>query len=297
MAITVEGTPTSAQGDGATATVSVPTVSGGILADDILVVAFCACESEDNTSNTPSGMDGEWISELQVGQTPPSVPGLQVFYEICSGGESGTRSTALSFTCGWMMTAFVLRGVDATTPLDVTPTTVQSTATGYPDPPSITPTNNDCMILAFGIKDETGADNLTSHPTNYTGIDWNNNNQSTGGTLMVAYRLLSGGGGSAEDPGIWSGDGGNDEWAAATIACRPGPTYSYEQEGFQFRLDDGSESGATDIGSQDGYISSNKGTNRRLRILSNATGNPPSHQVTIQFRKVGDPDSEWEDVD
>jgi len=296
MAVEIVGTPTSSQGDSATASVTVPTVSGGILAGDYLVVAFCACESEDNTSGVPSGMDGEWISELQVGQSPPSVPGLQVFYELCSGGESGTRSTGLSFTCGWMMIAFVVRGVDGTTPLDVTPTTAQSTATGYPNPPAITPTNDDCMILAFGIKDETGADNLTSHPTNYTGLGWENNNQSTGGTLMCAYRVLSGGGGSSEDPGAWSGSGGNDEWAAATIACRPGPTFSYEQEGHQFRLDDGSESGASDIGAQDSNIESDKEENRRLRMLSDATGNPPSHAVTLQFRKVGDPDSEWESV-
>lgn len=71
---------------------------------------------------------------------------------------------------------------------------------------------------------------------------------------------------------------------------------SYEQEGYQFRLDDGNESGATDIGAQDSDISSAKQVNRRLRILSDVTGDPASEGVTIQFRKVGDPDSEWESV-
>ena len=224
MAISLQGTPTSAQGDGSTATVNVPTVSGGIQDGDLLLVLFACCESEDNTSNVPSGMDGEWIAEYQVGQSPPSVPGMQLWYEWCSGGESGTRSTALSFTSGWMMIAWVLRGVDPTTPLDVSITQVQSTSTGLPNPPPITPTSDDCMIAALGLKDETGADNLTSDPTNYTGLGYENNNQSTGGTLMAAYRLLSGGSGSPEDPSAWVTTGGNDEWCACTVAFRPAPT-------------------------------------------------------------------------
>jgi hypothetical protein len=72
---------------------------------------------------------------------------------------------------------------------------------------------------------------------------------------------------------------------------------AYEQEGHQFRLDDGSESGASDIGAQDSDISAAKETNRRLRILSDATGDPPAHEATLQFRLVGDPDSEWEAVE
>lgn len=295
MAITIEGTPTSAQGDSATASVSVPTVSGGILAGDILVVAFCACEAEDNTSSTPSGMDGEWISELQCGQSPPSVPGLQVWYEICEGSESGTRSTSLSFTCGWMMIAFVVRGVDNTTPLDVTPTTEQGAANGYPDPPSITPTNDDCCIFAFGVKDETGADTLTSHPTNYTGLGWENNNQLTGGTLMSAYRILSGGGGSTENPGVWSGSGGNDQWAAATIALRPGATYEIEQEGYRW-YSDGTESGSTARQNQDTADTVPKDTTVQLRVLLNATGDPASSQFTVEYKETADPDSEYRAV-
>jgi hypothetical protein len=221
---------------------------------------------------------------------------MQLFYELAAGGESGTRTATLDFASGWMVTMFVLRGVDNVTPLDVTNQTVQSSSTGYPDPPSITPTNDDCLILALGLKDETGADALTSHPSGYTGIDWNNNNQSTGGTMMSAYLILTGGGGSPENPGVWAGTGGNDEWCAAALAFRPAAAVAYEQEGHQFRLDDGSESGATDIGAQDSNITSLREENRRLRILSDATGDPPSHAVTYDFRLVGDPDTEWEAV-
>lgn len=85
---------------------------------------------------------------------------------------------------------------------------------------------------------------------------------------------------------------------AAIVACELAnlAAVTYEQEGHQFRLDDGSESGASDIGAQDSNITAAIGENRRLRILTDVTGDAGSVAVTLQYRKVGDPDSEWRDV-
>ena len=226
MAITVPSqTVATNSGDGTDFSVTVPSdVSGGILAGDWIVVIALHCESEDNTWGLPSWADAEWLAELQVGQSPPSVPGVQVFAELCAGGESGTRaSTDGTFAGGWNVICFVVRGVDGTTPLDVTVTTAQSTATGEPDPPSITPTNDNCLILAIGGQDDTGAGSGGTQ-TNYTQLGFVNNNQSTGGNLYASYRILSGGGGSPEDPPAWNSSN-NDEWCGATIALRPGTPY------------------------------------------------------------------------
>ncbi len=299
MAITVEGTPTIASGDSTTFSVAVPSAGVTIAAGDYIVVVAAHAEAEDNAWGVPSGMDGEWLSELQVGLVPPSVPGVQVFYELCSGGESGTRSSVGTFAGAWDVICFVLRGADGTTPLDVTVTTVQSSTTGQPDPPSITPTNDDCAIIAVGLKDhaDTTPQTVSTWPTGYTDLQEESDTATTTGqTVAVAINILTGGGSSAQNPSAYVMSGAADEWAAATLAIRPAAGVSYEQEGHQFRQDDGSESGATDIGAQDSDISSAKEVNRRLRVLSDATGDPPTHQVTLQFRKVGDPDSEWESV-
>ena len=244
-------------------------------------------------------MDGEWLSELQVGQTPPSVPGMQVFYELASGGESGTRSSVGTFAGAWNVIAFVLRGADGTTPLDVTVTTVQSSSTGQPDPPSITPTSDDTAIIALGLKDHasTTAQTVTTWPTGYTDLqEEEDTNTTTGLTLGVAINILTGGASTPQNPSEFTMSLGADEWFGASIAIRPGVTVTYEQEGHQFRLDDDDEVDATDLGAQDSDITSGKETNRRLRILNDATGDPDAHAVTIQFRLVGDPASEWEDV-
>jgi hypothetical protein len=69
-----------------------------------------------------------------------------------------------------------------------------------------------------------------------------------------------------------------------------------EQEGFRFRNDDGNETAATWRQAQDVVDSIPKNTNFRLRVLANHTGDPSSQQVTLQYRKVGDADSEWRDI-
>jgi len=187
----------------------------------VIVIASHA-ESEDNDWSPvpPSGMDGTWVTELQVGQVPPSMPGVHVFYELCDGGESGTRTMTADFAGGYDGLCFVIRGVDTTTPLDVAVQTVQSSTAGDPDSPTITPTNDDTLILAIGLQDATGAVTLSSYPTSYTGIGFINNNQFTGESLMAAYRILVGGGSSSENPSVFDTSIA-EEWAAISIALRP----------------------------------------------------------------------------
>lgn len=69
---------------------------------------------------------------------------------------------------------------------------------------------------------------------------------------------------------------------------------SLEQEGFGFYADDGSESAASALASQDADVSRAKAVNTRLRALVNATSDPPSARYKLQYRKSGD--VPWKDV-
>lgn len=60
-----------------------------------------------------------------------------------------------------------------------------------------------------------------------------------------------------------------------------------EQEGFRWRADDGSESGATALAAQDTDIVQPKSTNTRLRVLVNSTGDRGSESYQLEFRQVG----------
>ena len=113
--------------------------------------------------------------------------------------------------------AIVFRGVNTTTPLDVAVPGAASNTTGMPNPPSITTTTNNAMVVAIGYLDD---DIITATaPTNFTlARTANYGSAGAGGTVMAAYRVKTPAG--AEDAGVFGG-GGNDAWVASTIALRP----------------------------------------------------------------------------
>lgn len=69
-----------------------------------------------------------------------------------------------------------------------------------------------------------------------------------------------------------------------------------EQEGYRFRNDDGSETTATWLASQDTNVSKGKEEAIRLRTLIDVTGNPSASQVTLQYKRTDEAATEWRNV-
>lgn len=84
------------------------------------------------------------------------------------------------------------------------------------------------------------------------------------------------------------------DWAMVVGALQP---YfdDFEQEGYRFRNDDGNETTATWKENQDTATQEGASVNTRLRVLINATGNPPSRQFKLQWRRKGLQNT-WYDV-
>lgn len=71
----------------------------------------------------------------------------------------------------------------------------------------------------------------------------------------------------------------------ATFKCR---NQSFlQQSDFRFRNDDGSETGATAISTQNSNISRNQLTNTRLRMIASGAIDPASDQFQLEYRKKG----------
>jgi hypothetical protein len=111
--------------------------------------------------------------------------------------------------------AMAFRGVDPTTPQDVTAQNINSSA----DPQPITPSSNNCciVILSGASTLDTTIGTITGYSTPVAAAASN----SASSTAGACYRILSGGGGAAEDPAAWStwsisGNGGSH-----TVALRP----------------------------------------------------------------------------
>jgi hypothetical protein len=118
--------------------------------------------------------------------------------------------------------AYVLRGVDATTPLDVTATTATAINTGVANPPSITPTTEGAWVLAIG-GNVSGATTELSGPQNFgwSVIRVNSGGSSPWGHLGIAALRWPGSG--AVDPGEWTGvtDSATYASCSVTLALRP----------------------------------------------------------------------------
>jgi len=73
----------------------------------------------------------------------------------------------------------------------------------------------------------------------------------------------------------------------------------YEQEGYRFRADDGSESGASWLADQDTDTSRPIETTTRLRTIVDTTGGGGTNAegLQLEYRKVGDADSEWRKIE
>jgi hypothetical protein len=107
------------------------------------------------------------------------------------------------------------------------------------------------------------------------------------------YQVIGSGGGS--DAAEWSAVPGTQQDVSAA-AFTEELLFSIEQEGFRFYQDDADEGSNTPLADQDVDITIATATPFLLRVLGNATGDRPTEQATLQYRKVGDPDSEWETI-
>lgn len=210
---------------------------------------------------------------------------LAVFYKVFGAGESSSWTWTWT-TASFNQAALVLEysGVDTSNPIDVAGAAVNFNAafgTTWSEA-SITLATANALDIVF-VNTKNVGPGFTIDQAGYTeelDADWG------------AYydKVLSSSGATGARTGT------NQTWSQCTLsfALRPASGATREQEGYRFRADDGSESAATWLASQDTDISRTKDTVTRLRTLIDVTGDAPSEAVTLQYRKVGA--GSWRDV-
>ncbi len=153
----------------------------------------------------------------------------------------GTPDTQFTITTGGTTAAThsrefhvrVYRGVDPTTPLDVTSVLSGAINSGIPNPAAITPTSANSRVVAFGA----GAFNTTAITAGFTGPA-NLNNFQSAGSGGATYSAVIGGGDApwtsgAFDPGAYTHTRGvmsqdSATWATLALRAYVPPTTVYE---------------------------------------------------------------------
>lgn len=157
-----------------------------------------------------------------------------VFYKFANGSENTlTFDGQGGVDAACAAVAMVFRGVDTTTPFDVTSTT-STNLTGYtPDPPSIDwTTAGVAVVSAVGSSHQIGVAGTLTAPANYTTNARDANAEDTTSvTVAMGYNLSPS---DPENPATWTHNGTDAAGyagVAVTMALRPaaeaGPaTYS-----------------------------------------------------------------------
>lgn len=164
--------------------------------------------------------------------------------------------------------------------------------------------NSGSQIHNASIVGDAGQDFMVGGVTTQSGIE---DTQVTGHTTQHERVRIAGGAGCSTENYLFASDDQGSPFAMtlrALIAssCQAhaflvngtaGAVATLDQEGYRFRNDDGSESGATWKAAQDTNISEAANTNVRLRVLVDATNDPASSQFRLEVKKSSDPDTSF----
>jgi hypothetical protein len=191
--------------------------------NDLVVVAY----GISNAADAALGINTAGYTEIaNLYANDDHDTNLAVAYKIMGATpDSLINVTGPSSTSrGGGAVAIVLRGVNTSTPIDVTTTTATGVNSFTPDPPTITPVTAGAMVLAIGAASGTLADSVGTAPSGYE----NQVAASIAGIVdsflvALAAKLWSGSG--AEDPGQFTnyalGTASAGSWAGVTVAIRP----------------------------------------------------------------------------
>lgn len=224
MAISFVGSANNSAANGGNVTLTVP---GGVVQNDIIIVAY-TIGALINAAMSVSTAGYTEISELYANGSTNDT-NLAVYYKVQGATPDTTVTCVGAGGASEAVTAvlMVFRGVDTTTPLDVTTTTATGTGTGRPTPPAITPVTAGSWIVCAG----GGASDIQSAFTNPGDLS-----TTAGHFVSVAQAdtvdSATGMGfktdwtSGAFTPAQWTGGStaAADSWAAFTLALRPGTT-------------------------------------------------------------------------
>lgn len=220
------GSTRNGAANGSDVTLNLSLISG-LSEGDIVILAYTIGDNDNLNFSMAISSGTGWTLEEDLFSNDTYDSNLGVFWKIMGatpdtsvtvsglgGSDSSTAAVAMAF-----------RGVDQTTPFDVSPTTSTGLNSGNPNPPSISHNGAEGMaVVAIGASAHAaGSINLTP-PTNYDTSPYYSSwyaNDTSDCSIGVACNFSPS---NPEDPGVFTlqaSDSTSYAWTAVTIALRP----------------------------------------------------------------------------
>lgn len=200
------------------------TASTPAAGDLVLVLYTASSTTDDNLSSKMLTAGYTQVSELYSNGTAYDA-NMAVFRKFMGASPDASLDiVGKNFaTSGGIVQIAVYSGVDTTTPLDVTPTTVTGTGTGNTNPTAITPATAGNIIVALGNAAILSSRTYTTATTAYMSGFLQDNNVGTVASSLSGIGYIPGQpAGVSYNPATWlvSSDSPNYSWASVTIALR-----------------------------------------------------------------------------
>jgi hypothetical protein len=193
----------------------------------LVVINNASTTNRPDGTLSPTGYTGIYSPNLY--QNDSHDVNAQASYKFMGSTPDTTIGIRASnaTTAGVAYTIHVLRGVDTTTPFDVTPTSAQSNNSGLPNAPSIEPVTAGAWLLISGMAAHaTGTAASATPPTGMSGTTNHYRTAlltTTSNDPVIATGLKTDWSSGAYDPAAFGGFNTTNtgSWAAMSIALRP----------------------------------------------------------------------------
>jgi hypothetical protein len=249
------------------------TFSHEVIAGSLLIVAVVVGGSEGCVINSVT-YNGDTMSLAVDRAVSGDTLGKVALYYLAIP-DAGTHDVVITTddanTGAIIGSAISLLGADLANPIVGTPTE----ADGATEPSTVTMSGTTAGNLLFGVWGSGTAISNHSHSL-ITRRDVSNALNINNLNFVMGH-----GGGDIPFIAMTS----NDTYAFVGIEIKRATA---EQEGYRWRDDNGSESGASWLDSQDTDITRNPTTNTRLRAIVNTAHKIEARGYGIEYRKVGD---------
>jgi hypothetical protein len=254
------------------------TLPGGTTNGAVAVSLTFVTTSITGVTVTVGGVSASLVASTDTGSSPPAGTRYRnMIYCAATGSATGAQTVSVSWTGSSNASAGMVgaSGVDQATPCNNGTTSSTTSATIST---SITSSSGD---LTFDwVSDGSGSNGYPNTPTQTQRLQFQD------GSFNAAL-------GESTGPGTGTA---THQWTVNTSSgalqsganFKSAATFTTEQTHFRFRNDDGSESAATWLATEDTSVTQPLSTNTRLRMQVDTGGASGSQQYQLEYKKSTD---------
>lgn len=217
--------------------VSLTALTGGsdsaAAAGDIVIAVYGTASTADRTLAIGDGTNPYTLAGSELYANTAVDSNLRVAYKVLSSADANcvfgpTGSVADAGTA----IVHVWRGIDSTTPMDVTVVTATGTGSTYVNGASITPATAGAIVLVCGSNATGGGTGALisqsgSELSNFLAVVQSDTNKASAGIGSFAWTS------GVFDPVVWTASltSAGSSWAAVTLALRPATSVTHATTG------------------------------------------------------------------